>query len=136
MNEYDLARRLRGASASRSLEIGEVVGLEPMVVKIGASEYKCNKSGVDGWKFYELITDNKELELKELELETVALTGASVNCGYGSVSAVNATKGTAVKAKAKEGKAFIRYEVGDKLCVQQLSGDSAFMILGKIREVE
>lgn len=133
MNEYDLARRLRGSSSARSLEIGEVVGLEPLSVKIGASEYV---SGPDGWRFYEMYADLKDVELKEVELETVALTGASVNCGYGAVSVVNAAKGTVTKAKAKEGKAFIRYEVGDKLCVQQLSGDTSFMILGKIREVE
>lgn len=123
MNEYDLARRLRGSSPSRSLEIGEVVGLEPLVVKIGGSEYK---SGKDGWTFYEMVFD-----LEKAELEEVALTGASVNCGVGAVSALKASKGT-----VKKGKAFIRYEVGDLLCVQQMSGDTSFMVLGKIREVE
>ena len=122
MSMYELTERVRGKPACRAVELGEVVGVNPLVVRIGNGEYKA---GPKGWRFYEPVFAYKDVENKE-----VAFAGAGVNCGQGGISAMTATTGT-----IKEGKAKMHYKVGDLLAVQQMAGDASFMILAKVQEV-
>lgn len=122
MDEFDLAQRMRGGPVRRAVELGEVVGVAPLVVRIGNGEYRA---GPNGWRFYEPCFAFKEVETKE-----VSYSGVSVNCGQGGISAMTATTGS-----AKEGKAKMHYQVGDLLAVQQMAGDASFMILAKVQEV-
>ncbi len=122
MDEFDLVQRMRGKPACRAVELGEVVGVNPLVVRIGNGEYQA---GPKGWRFYEPVFAYKNVENKD-----VAFAGAGVNCSQGGISTMTATTGT-----VKEGKAKMQYQVGDLLAVQQMAGDASFMILAKVQEV-
>ena len=122
MSEYELAERLRGGPSLRAVELGVVVGVEPLVVRIGNGEYKA---GPDGWRFYEPVFAYKDVEFKD-----AAFAGAGVNCSKGGISVMNATTGT-----VREGKAKLQYQVGDLLAVQQMAGDVSFLILARVQEV-
>lgn len=118
---YDLANKLKQPS-TRGIELGKIVGIKPLTIRIGDSEYK---GGKDGWKFYEPFVEIEKLEAKEAKA-----TGASVDCGTGSISRFNANK-----VEIKELKARIKYNVGDIVAVHQMSGDVSFLILCKLSEV-
>ena len=122
MSEYELAERLRGGPSLRAVELGVVIGVEPLVVRIGNGEYKA---GPGGWRFYEPVFAYKDVEFKG-----VAFAGAGVNCSKGGISSLTATRGT-----VKEGKAKMQYQVGDLLAVQQMAGDVSFLILARVQEV-
>ena len=118
---YDLANKLKQPS-TRGIELGKIVGIKPLTIRIGDSEYK---GGKDGWKFYEPFVEIEKLEAKEAKA-----TGASVDCGTGSISRFNANK-----VEIKELKARIKYNVGDIVAVHQMDGDVSFLILCKLAEV-
>lgn len=118
---YDLANKLKQPSI-RGIELGKVVGIKPLTIRIGDSEYK---GGKDGWKFYEPFVEIEKLEAKEAKA-----TGASVDCGTGGISRINAEK-----IEIKELKARIKYNIGDIVAVHQMDGDVSFLILCKLAEV-
>lgn len=118
---YDLAHKVK-QPPNRGIELGEVVGINPFTVRIGDSEYK---SGKDGWQFYEPF-----IELEKLEAKEAKATGASVDCGTGGISSINA-----YKIEIKELKAKIKYSVGDVVAIHQMAGDVSFLILCKLSEV-
>ena len=122
MSFYEVARRMRGVASRRAVELGEVVGVEPLVVRIGNGEYKA---GPGGWCFYEPV-----VAVKDVVYKGIACTGASVNCAHGSISSFNATDGKIEGCEAR-----MKYKVGDLLAVQQMAGDASFMILAKVQEV-
>lgn len=113
---------MRGGASRRAVELGEVVGVEPLVVRIGNGEYKA---GPGGWCFYEPV-----VAVKDVVYKGIACTGASVNCAHGSISSFNATDGKIEGCEAR-----MKYKVGDLLAVQQMAGDASFMILAKVQEV-
>lgn len=131
--EYDLAKRLRGRSPTRAVELAEVLAVEPLKIKIGNGEYE---QGPDKWTFYEPWFEDRDAEIKNMEHESGQHTGASVNCsgGYG-ISQMSYSKETVARGRYEERKAFMKYNVGDLLAVQQMAGDNQFMILCKVREV-
>ena len=65
-----------------------------------------------------------------MEAKEAKATGASVDCGTGGISRLNAEK-----IEIKELKAKIKYNVGDIVAVHQMSGDVSFLILCKLMEV-
>lgn len=42
--EYDLAKRLRGRSPTRAVELAEVLAVEPLKIKIGNGEYEQGRT--------------------------------------------------------------------------------------------
>lgn len=123
-DKYDLANRFRGRAPSKVVELGEVLKLDPLTIKIGNGTYEAG-SKEDQWTFYEAWFEDRDAELKNGQF-----TGASVNCSEGSISQMSYSAGT-----CKERKAYMKYNVGDKLAVQQMAGDNSFIILCKVREV-
>lgn len=122
---YDLSQRIHGKARTRAVEIGTVKSVEPLTIVIGDGTYEAGSKD-DQWTFYEPWFEDKEAELKNGQY-----TGARVNCTEGSISWMTYTNG-----KYEERKAYIKYNAGDKLAVQQMEGDNAFIILCKIREVQ
>lgn len=131
--EYDLAKRLRGRSPTRAVELAEVLAVEPLKIKIGNGEYE---QGPGKWTFYEPWFEDRDAEIKSLEHENGQHIGASVNCsgGYG-ISQMSYGSESVARGRYEERKAFMKYNVGDWLAVQQMAGDNQFMILCKVREV-
>lgn len=105
MSMYELTERVRGKPACRAVELGEVVGVNPLVVRIGNGEYQV---GPKGWRFYEPVIEAKKIILTS---------------NIGGVS------------EYKKMTADTEYKVGDLLAVQQMAGDASFMVLAKVQEV-
>lgn len=131
--EYDLAKRLRGRSPTRAVELAEVLAVDPLKIKIGNGEYE---QGADKWRFYEPWFEDRDAEIQNMEHESGQHSGAGVDCsgGYG-ISQMSYSRETITKGRYEERKAFMKYNVGDQLAVQQMTGDNQFMILCKVREV-
>ena len=116
-NEYDLARRFRQeAKHARPVELGMVTATDPLTIQIGDATY----SNAEAWVFYEAWFEDKDAELKEIQHNTGVHSGASVTIQTG---------------KYKERKAYMKYNVGDLLAMQQMEDDRHFIILCKLREV-
>ena len=132
-NEYDLARRFRQeAKHARPVELGMVTATDPLTIQIGDATY----SNAEAWVFYEAWFEDKDAELKEIQHNTGVHSGASVNCGEGSISQMSYSSETIQTGKYKERKAYMKYIVGDLLAMQQMEDDRHFIILCKLREVE
>lgn len=134
-DEYDLANRMRQKPTTKVVEIGKVTKTDPLTIEIGNGTYEAG-SREDQWTFYEVWYEDKDAELKEIQHNTGVHSGASVNCGEGSISQMSYSSETIQMGKYKERKAYLKYNVGDLLAVQQMAGDNVFIILAKIREVE
>lgn len=133
---YDLSKRIHGKAPTRAVEIGEVTKTEPLTVKIGDGTYEAG-SRDDQWTFYEAWFEDRDGEFtKPGKWKNGTHTGASVNCSEGSISQMTYTEDTWQSGEYEERKAYMKYNVGDKLAVQQMEGDNVFIILCKIREVE
>lgn len=117
--EYKLARRMRRVSV-RTVELATVVGVNPLVLKIGDAIYSSAE-----WLMYAPV-----YRLEDAMLTTGALTGASVSCPEGNASAISFQSGTLQEMKAAGA-----FSVGDMLAVQETAGASAFIILAKLEEV-
>lgn len=133
-DKYDLARRFHDLpkQSIRVVEIGTVLKTEPLTIQIGDGIYIAGKSG---WKFYEPIFEDKEAEIKEIEHKNGNHNGASVDCSVGSISSMSYSDEKIEKGTYKERKAYMKYNVGDVLAIQQMSGENEFIILCKLREV-
>ena len=132
-NEYDLAQRFRKeAKHARSVELGTVKATDPLTIQIGDATY----SNAEAWVFYEPWFEDQDAELKEIQHNAGVHSGASVNCGEGSISQMSYSTETIQTGKYKERKAYMKYNVGDLLAMQQMEDDRHFIILCKLREVE
>lgn len=129
--EFDLAKRIHNTGKDIRVEIAEITSILPLKLKIGNAEYDSTL-----WEIYEPYFEDKDAEIKKIEHETGVHSGASVNCSVGSISQMTYSKETIENGKYKERKSYMKYNVGDKVAVQQMVGDKSFIILCKIRRVE
>ncbi|MBS5915497.1 MAG: DUF2577 family protein [Clostridiales bacterium] len=114
---YDLARRMAGLSKrTYPVEVGAIVGLDPLVVQIGGARYDSRY-----WTIWQVYQEDKEVQIKEVTLRGTDSLGGAV-----TMEPVLSAK----KAKAEPD-----LKLGDRVAVQQMQDEKSFIILAKVRRV-
>lgn len=128
-----LARRMHGKEPNRAVELAVVSSVNPLKIVIGQnSEYSS-----EYWNIYEAWFNDKDGEFtKPGKWKNGTHTGASVNCSEGSISQMTYTEDNWQSGEYEERKAYMKYNVGDLIAVQEMEGGKSFIILCKVRRVE
>lgn len=119
----DLIERMRKQAkqvTTNGVELGVVTQINPLIIKIGDSEYDSTK-----WTIYEPYIEEYDVEAKEGMLDN-----ASVDCAVSRITTLNYKT-----RKEKERKAKMKYKKGDLVAIQQMDGDTSFIILCKLKKV-
>ena len=129
--EYQFAKRARGDTPTRPVELAQVASVSPLAIKIGDATY----SSAD-WTMYEpWFEDQDGTFSKPGKWVSGVHSGAGVDCVVGGISTMSYSEDSWQRGEYQERKAFIKYNVGDLLAVQEMAGGRSFIILGKLREV-
>lgn len=114
---YDLARRMAGLSKrTYPVEVGAIVGLDPLVVQIGGARYDSRY-----WNFWQMYQEYKAIKMEEVKLKVTDSLGGTVH-----IEPV---------LLANKSKSEMELKVGDRVAIQQMQDEKSFIILAKVRRV-